>query len=141
MTLKTTITASVIVVTILLGTAYSLVKDHKEAQAQLSIVPFTGKIAKIELCCNGLKMSFIQPPLTTLATQGGEFIFQWQNMVPIPSIGWGLYSAWQLTPGTTVLGSGTPGGVCVTIASECSVTQPVSWSISQMGTNIGPSNN
>ncbi len=132
-------TSSVLIAVMMIGSAYSLSKKAEEAEAQIVEstinVPFTGKLNIEEICCNGIIFSLDHPPLTTSLTSKGEFIFQWQNMIPIPTIGWGLYSQWSLQEDTTVLGSALKGGSCITIASECESTESVDFSINQMGTN------
>lgn len=140
MNLKLAYTSSVIIAVMLMGTAYSLAKPEP-AEAVISIFPFAGKLQLEDVCCNGLVYSLDHPPLSALTTMTGDFIFQWQNMIPIPTIGWGLYSSWSLTDGTTVLGDAAPGGVCITIYSECESSDTVEFSINQMGTNTGVPNN
>jgi hypothetical protein len=130
--MKTTL--SIFAATVLIGTIFLATNARKEAEAQvITAVPFAGKLSSIMVCCNGIQFSLTHPPLS-IAT--GKFIFPWQNMIPIPTIGWGLYSWWSLTPGTTVLGDATPGGVCITIVSECESSQTVQYSVNKMGTNL-----
>lgn len=131
---KKAYTLSILVVVIMIGIAFSLVKNHKEAEAiTIAPIPFAGNLGSMMLCCNGLQFS-LSGSYNTVAR--GDFIFQWQNMIPIPTIGWGLYSWWSLIPGETVLGSATPGGVCITVASECESSTSVNYSVNQMGTTL-----
>ena len=131
---RKTYALSIILVVMMIGTAFSLVKDHKEAEAvTIAPIPFAGTLGSMMLCCNGLQFS-LSGTYQTVAR--GTFIFPWQNMIPIPTIGWGLYSWWSLIPGETVLGSATPGGVCITIVSECEVSTSVNYSVNQMGTTL-----
>lgn len=141
--LKTSYTLSLILATMMIGSAISVVKEHKIAEAQVvestTNVPFTGKLTNVQLCCNGVQFSLSHPPLSIPQTSSGNFIFMWQNMIPIPAIGWGLYSWWSLAPSETLLGSVTPGGVCITIASECESSQTVQFMVNQAGTTLIPS--
>ena len=86
------------------------------------------------MCCNGIVFELDHPPFSVPVTSSGDFIFEWAHMIPIPTIGWGLYSQWSLSDNTTVLGSATQGGQCIVIVSECEEEESVDWSVNQMGT-------
>ena len=129
-----TYTFSILIAVMMVGTAFSLIKAQKYAEAQtLAPIPFGGQIATVELCCNGLQFT------TTGQFQSpayGTFIMEWAKMIPNPSLGLGLYSWWSIVPTEKVIGTAIAGGVCQTIASECSATTPVTWSVNQMGTTL-----
>ncbi len=96
-------------------------------------IPFAGQIASVMVCCNGIQFS------TTgqyLSPAYGTFIMQWATMEPIPEVGLGLYSYWNLTSGEKVLGDGTYGGVCITIVSECESESTVTYTVLQAGTTL-----
>lgn len=117
---------------ILICVAIVMANNAKEAEA-IGVIPFAGQIATVNICCNGIEF------ITTGQYQSlayGNFIMEWYKMTPNPAIGWGLYSWWSILPTEKVLGSATPGGVCLTVASECSVATPVLWSVDQMGTTL-----
>lgn len=134
MKIQNTYKLSLILCVMLISSAWTLVKTSGKAEAQsVTTIPFAGQIATIKLCCNGLEFT------TTGQYQSvayGTFIMEWQKMIPNPGLGFGLYSWWSLIPGEKVLGSVTPGGKCLTIASECEVTTPVTWSVNQVGTTL-----
>ncbi len=119
---------------LMIATALVFSKETEKAEAQaVTTIPFAGQIATINLCCNGIEFT------TTGQYQSiayGNFIMEWYKMIPVPSVGLGLYSWWSILPGEKVLGSAIPGGVCLTVASECAVTTPVAWSVNQMGTTL-----
>lgn len=106
------------------------------AKAQVSTIvrtPFSGQIAQVEICCNGIKFS-LTPQYQTVAR--GTFIMNWTSMTPVPSLGLGLYSWWSLIPGEKVLGDARAGGVCLTVASECYTSEPVTFDVYQVGTTL-----
>jgi hypothetical protein len=119
---------------LMIAAALVFSKQTEKAEAQaVTIVPFAGQIATVELCCNGIEFT------TTGQYQSvayGTFIMEWYKMIPVPAAGLGLYSWWSILPGEKVLGSALPGGVCLTVASECSTSIPVVWSVNQMGTTL-----
>lgn len=129
---------SLLIAVMLIGSAISLTKIHKEAQAQIVEstinIPFTGELEIEEICCNGIIFELDHPPLSIPRTSSGDFIFQWQNMIPIPALGWGLFSHYSLSDETTVVGSALSGGQCITIYSECESSDSVDFSVNQMGT-------
>ncbi len=125
---------SVLISVMMIGTAFSLVKEHKDAEAQsVAPIPFAGELASVQICCNGLQFT------TTGQYQSvayGTFIMEWPRMIPNPDLGIGLYSWWSIVPTEKTIGSALPGGICQTVASECSVTNAVTWSVNQMGTTL-----
>lgn len=111
-----------------------MVKEIERAEAQsVAQIPFAGQLSKVELCCNGIKFSMTQQYQTVAR---GTFIMEWYKMVPNPLLGWGLYSWWALVSGEKVVGGATPGGVCLTVASECETSQAVQFSVNQVGTTL-----
>ena len=119
---------------ILIYAAIIMANNAKEAEAvTIAPIPFAGQIATVNLCCNGIEF------VTTGQYQSvayGNFIMEWYKMIPNPALGLGLYSWWSILQTEKVVGSATPGGICLTIASECSVSTPVAWSVNQMGTTL-----
>lgn len=110
--------------------------EKEEVHAQSYRTPFAGQIASIMLCCNGLQF------YTTGQYQSaayGSFIMNWPTMIPVPQAGIGLYSYWAILPTEKVLGDSIIGGTCQTIVSECAATEPVNYTVMQMGTTLSPS--
>ncbi len=93
-----------------------------------------GTISSVDVCCNGLKLQIDKGQYTSPIS--GSMIFMWQNMIPIPFIGWGLYSWWDVAPQSVVLGDAISGGTCITVDSECESTESVQYSIQQLGTTL-----
>jgi len=109
------------------------VAKKAEAATESGIIPFAGQISYVSLCCNGIEFS------TTGQYQSvayGTFIMQWPMMFPDPDLGMGLYSWWSILPTEKVIGNVTTGGQCLTVASECETTTPVTYSVLQMGTTL-----
>lgn len=119
---------------ILICVAIIMANNAKEVEAvTIAPIPFAGQIATVNLCCNGIVF------VTTgqyKSVAYGSFIMEWSKMIPNPLLGLGLYSWWSILPTEKVLGSAIPGGVCLTIASECKTAIPVAWSVNQMGTTL-----
>jgi len=110
----------------------------RAAAADIIKRPFGGPIVYLDICCNGIM--FALAPIIQ-GSANFTFIMGWNNMIPIPEAGLGLYSMWSFMPGNTVLGSATPAGVCMTIYTECVTPLPVMFSSWQMGTNLVPFSN
>lgn len=105
----------------------------KEAEAQVTGFPFAGQIAEIEFCCNGIRFSTTGQYRSPIY---GTFIMPWTNMIPNPDLGLGLYSQWALLPSEKVVGTAIPTGVCLSIASECTASIPVLFTVKQVGTTL-----
>ncbi|MCX6735692.1 MAG: hypothetical protein NTZ13_01255 [Candidatus Parcubacteria bacterium] len=84
---------------------------------------FAGKIKKIKVCCNGLKIE-VDKPLD------GTFMFTSSSK---------LYMWWNLSQGQCVMGDADPGGTCILIESYCEEEEEVDGTIRMIGTTLkGP---
>lgn len=64
--------------------------------------------------------------------------FDFDNMIPNPLLGTGLYANWSLLPEVKILGASKAGGGCTIIETECTVTVAMPFAAMSMGTSVFP---
>jgi hypothetical protein len=99
------------------------------------VVPYAGRFQPIGLCCNGILFNNTSE---FISIAQGPFSFDFENMIPNPILGTGLYANWTLLPGTKILGAAKPGGGCAIIETMCLTTVPMPFAAVSMGTSILP---
>jgi len=98
---------------------------------------FSGLMTDMTICCNGIRFTINQNE-RRYNTVYGDFIFPWQNMIPDPILGTGLFENYVLGYEASgkkadITGDVYQKGFCITVESECESQENVDYTVRKMG--------